>query len=136
MIGLDTNVVVRFLTQDDPVQGPESQALIAGLTEAAPGFIAREVMIETVWVLERAYGLPRNRIARTLEGLLGAQDLVVEAAERVALALDRYRKGGAGFSDQMIALAAEAAGCRDTVTFDRKAAAHPGMRLIGDAADH
>ena len=136
MIGLDTNVLVRFLTQDDPIQGPEAHALIAGLTEAEPGFIAREVMVETVWVLERAYGLTRDRIAAALEGLLGSQGLVVEAAESVALALDRYRKGGAGFSDQMIARAAEAAGCRETVTFDRKAAAIPGMRLIGDAADH
>ncbi|MFZ1469406.1 MAG: type II toxin-antitoxin system VapC family toxin [Paracoccaceae bacterium] len=136
MIELDTNVLVRFLTQDDPVQGPQAQALIAGLTEAAPGFIGREVMVEVVWVLERAYGLPRDRIAAALEGLLEARELVVEAAERVAVALDRYGKGGAGFSDQMIALAGMAAGCSATMTFDRKAAGGPGMQLVGDVRDH
>ena len=136
MIGLDTNVLVRFLTQDDSVQGPQARALIASLTEAAPGFIAREVMVETVWVLERAYGLPRDRISGALAGLLEARELVVEVAERVAVALDRYGKGGAGFADQMIALAGVAVGCSMTVTFDRKAAAGPGMQLVGDVRDH
>lgn len=136
MIGLDTNVLVRFLTQDDPGQGAQAKELIAGLTEAAPGFIAREVMVETVWVLERAYGLPRDRIAAALEGLLEARELVVETAERVGVALDRYAKGGAGFSDQMIALAGVAAGCTTTLTFDRKAATGPGMQLVSDVRDH
>lgn len=133
MIGLDTNVLVRFLTQDDPVQGPQAHALVTGLTVAEPGFIGREVMVETFWVLERAYNLPRARIAGVLQGLLEARELVVEAADRVALALDRYRNGGAGFADQMIALAAEAAGASATVTFDRKAATGPGMQHMDDA---
>jgi len=71
-----------------------------------------------------------------LEGLLEAREVVVEAAERVAVALDRYGKGGAGFSDQMIALAGVAVGCSATVTFDRKAAAGPGMQLVSDVRDH
>ena len=131
MIGLDTNVLVRFLTQDDPEQGPLAHALIGSLSEAEPGFVCREVVVELVWVLERAYGLPRERIAAAVEGLLEAQDLVVETADRVAIAVQRYRQGGAGFSDQMIGLAAVAAGCHETVTFDRKAAAMPGLRLLG-----
>jgi predicted nucleic-acid-binding protein len=97
----------------------------------APGYVCREVLVELVWVLERGYRLTRAEVARALDGFLESRDLVVEAADRVALVADRYRKGGAGFADQMIALAGQAAGCRDTVSFDRKAAALPSMRLLG-----
>jgi predicted nucleic-acid-binding protein len=131
VIGLDTNVLVRFLVQDDPGQAEAASSLIAALTEDSPGFVCREVLVELVWVLERAYGLGRDDIARALDGLLAARELVLEAADHAALALDRYRKGGPGFADQMVALAGQGAGCRDTVTFDRKAARLPGMRLLG-----
>jgi predicted nucleic-acid-binding protein len=136
VIGLDTNVLVRFLVQDDPEQSAMATKLISGLTEAQPGFICREVLVELVWVLERAYGLVRADIARAIDGLLEAQELVVEAADRAALATDRYRKGGAGFADQMIALAGQGAGCAETVTFDRKASAIAGMTLFGVNSDH
>lgn len=136
MTGLDTNVLVRFLVQDDVAQSKAAQELMATLTEAEPGFLCREVLIALVWVLERAYDLPRPEIARALDGLMEARELVVEAADRVALAVDRYRKGGPGFADQMIALAGQGAGCRATVTFDRKAAGLPGMSLLGAVSDH
>lgn len=136
MIGLDTNVLVRFLVQDDPEQGALATELMSGLTEATPGFIGREVIVETVWVLERAYHLPRDRVAAILDGLLESREIVVEAADHVAIASDRYRRGGAGFADQMIALGAGAAGCRAIMTFDRNAAASAGMILIGEARDH
>ena len=136
MIGFDTNVLVRFLMQDDPEQGAAAQAALAQLSPAEPGFLCREVLVELVWVLERAYRLPRAEIARALDGLLEAQELVIEAAGHVAVATDRYRRGGAGFADQMVALAGQGAGCRETLTFDRKGAAVPGMRLLGAASDH
>ena len=136
MIGLDTNVLVRFLVQDDPGQAAVARAVMAGLTEDAPGFVCREGIVELVWVLERAYGLGRADVARALDGLLEARELVIEAADRVAVAADRYRKGGAGFADQMIALAGQGAGCTETVSFDRKAAGLPGMRHLGSGTDH
>ena len=71
-LGLDTNVLVRFLVQDDAVQAEAATALIGSLTEAAPGFVSREVLVELVWVLERAYNLGRADIARALDGLLEA----------------------------------------------------------------
>ena len=136
MIGLDTNVLVRFLVQDDAEQARAAQDLIATFSEAVPGFVCREVLVELVWVLERAYGLPREEIARTLDGLLEARELVIEAADRVAIAADRYRKGGPGFDDQMVALAGQGAGCHATVTFDRKAAGLPGVQFLGAVSDH
>lgn len=136
MIGLDTNVLVRFLTQDDPVQGAQAHAFVTTLTEAKPGFIGREVMVETVWVLERAYKLTRVQIASALEHLLEAQELVIEAHDGTAVALSRYREGGPGFADQMIALQATVAGCGHTVTFDRQAATLSEMQLLGAVENH
>jgi predicted nucleic-acid-binding protein len=136
MIGLDTNVLVRFLVQDEPEQAAAASGLFAGLREEAPGFLCREVLVELVWVLEHACGLSRLDIARALDSLLEARELLVEAADRVAIAVDRYRKGRAGFADQMIALAGQGTGCRETVTFDRQASALPGLRLLSKLSDH
>jgi len=134
--GLDTNVLVRFLVQDDAEQAKAAQDLVATFTETEQGFVCREVLVELVWVLERAYALPRGDIALALDGLLEARELVIEAADRAAIAVDRYRKGGPGFADQMIALAGQGAGCKTVVTFDRKAAGLPGMTLLGAVSDH
>ncbi|WP_102108334.1 PIN domain-containing protein [Oceaniglobus roseus] len=130
MTGLDTNVIVRFLTQDDPAQSALANGLIGSLTAENPGFLSREAMVETVWVLERAYGMARPRIAAALERLLEAEELVIEAADDVGLALHRYGRGGAGFADHMILIAGARAGCGKTFTFDRKAAAAPGRALL------
>jgi len=132
MIALDTNVVVRFLVQDDPQQAAEASAIFASLTPDAPAFLPREVMVELVWVLERAYSLPRGDIAAAIDGLLSSHEVVVEAADSVALAAERYRHGGAGFSDHMIALCAQESGCTATYSFDRKAITRAGMTQVAD----
>lgn len=118
------------------MQGAQADAFMNTLTEDNPGFIGREVMVETVWVLERAYKLSRTQIAAALEHLLEAQELIIEAHDGTAVALSRYREGGPGFSDQMIALQAAAVGCRHTVTFDRKAATLVEMQMLGADENH
>ena len=130
MIALDTNVVVRFLVQDDAQQAAQANAVFAALTPDAPAFLCREVLAELVWVLERAYRLPRADIAGAIDGLLASREIVVEQADRVGLANDRYRQGGAGFSDQMIALAAREAGCAAVLSFDRQAISGAGMTAV------
>jgi predicted nucleic-acid-binding protein len=130
MIALDTNVVVRFLVQDDPQQTAQANAVFAGLTEAAPAWLCREVLTELVWVLERAYRLPREDIAGAIDGLLAAREVVVESPSRVGLAVERYRYGRAGFSDHLISLAGHEAGCRAVLSFDRQAVATAGMTAV------
>ncbi|WP_103174524.1 PIN domain-containing protein [Paracoccus sp. SY] len=130
MIALDTNVLVRFLVRDDPQQAAEASALFAGLTEDNPAWLSREVLVELVWVLERAYRLPRADIASAVDALLAAQEVVVESPDRIGLAVERYRQGGAGFSDHLIALAAHAAGCSATFSFDRQAVARACMTPV------
>lgn len=130
MIALDTNVLVRYLVQDDPVQAGLAAALIDGLSAEDPGHISREVLLELVWVLERSYGYARAEVAAALEGLLSAVDLVIEGADDAGAALDLYRNDGFGFADLMIAAAARRMGARELVTFDRRAARLPGVRLL------
>jgi predicted nucleic-acid-binding protein len=130
MIALDTNVLVRFLVQDDPAQGATARRVIASLAANVPGFIGREVMVELVWVLERAYGFARAEVAAAIGGLLAALEIEVEAADDVGAALFRYRDEGFGFADLMIAAAARRAGASKLVTFDRKAARIEGVELL------
>ncbi len=131
MIALDTNVIVRMLVQDDPKQSKAVQSLIEALTEDEPGYICREVVVEIVWVLERAYGLSRAEIVPAIEGLLSSHELIVEEADRVGTALGRYAEGGAGFSDQMILAAARAAQCNVLATLDKQLGKLTGAALLG-----
>lgn len=130
MIALDTNVLVRFLTGDDPEQSPVAAAFLAGLTPEAPGYLCREVVLETVWVLERSYRRSRADVAATLEALLAAPELVVETDDDIGAAVGAYADGGAGFADLMVAAAARRAGATRLVTFDRRAATLPGVELL------
>lgn len=133
MIALDTNVLVRYLVRDDLKQTESARALLEALTAEYPGFVCREVTVELVWVLERAYDFPRDRIAAVMEGLVSSEGLFVEAADDVARAALRYRTSNVGFSDLMIAAAAERAGALPLYTFDRKAARIEGAALLADA---
>ena len=130
MIALDTNVLVRFLVQDNVDQATIAGKIIDQLTDAAPGFIGREVVVELVWVLERAYGYERTDIATAFDGLLSARELLLEDADDIGPALELYRNEGFGFADLMIAAAARRVGAVELVTFDRKAARLPGVRLL------
>ena len=130
MIAIDTNVLVRFLTQDDESQAKAASNFMAGLNINNPGFICREVMVELVWVLERAYGCSRSEVASALEGLLSASELEIEVADDVGTAVFQYRDGGFGFADLMIVAAMRRADAIPLVTFDRKAAQIHGVELL------
>jgi predicted nucleic-acid-binding protein len=130
MIGLDTNVLVRYLAQDDPVQSRQATALIEHrLSEQDPGFVSVVAMVETAWVLERAYGLSANEIAAAIERMLQADALVVEDEQEVFTAMMALRQGRGSFADALIAALGSRAGCTHTVTFDRRALRLPGFAL-------
>lgn len=133
MIALDTNVLVRFLVNDEPRQSAAARALLAELTADRPGFVCREVAVELSWVLDRAYGFSRDRIARVLEELVGTEALQFEAADDVIRSAEGYRRGGAGFSDQMIVAAARRSGADALYTFDRQAAQLRGTALLPES---
>ena len=130
MIGLDTNVVVRYLTHDDPVQTPAAIKLLNSLSPASPGFLSLIVVAELVWVLTSLYRFENSEVEHVLEILLRSDALVVERSEVVWQALHRFKTGSAGFSDCLIERCGHAAECQFTATFDRNGAAGAGMRLI------
>src|SRR5215467_4276551 len=104
MIGLDTNIVVRYLTLDHPVQSPKAAALIERhLTLSKPGFISIVTMIETVWVLRQPYGFSREEVAGYVELLLRARTLVVEHERAVYDAMTALRENRGDFADSLIA---------------------------------
>ena len=135
MIALDTNVLVRYLVRDDVEQAAAARSLLESLTVNRPGYVCREVTVEIVWVLERAYGYSRDQIATILEELVATEELIIEAADDVGRAVSSYRMGGAGFSDLMILAAAERVGAHSLYTFDQKAARLEGATLVIDKAD-
>jgi predicted nucleic-acid-binding protein len=130
MIGLDTNVLVRYLAQDDPVQSAKATALIERrLTEQDPGFISVVAMAATVWVLERAYRLADADIAAAIERTLQVDALVVESEQEVFTAMVALKEGRGSFADALIGALGARAGCSHSLTFDRKALRLPGFVL-------
>lgn len=131
MIGLDMNVVVRFLVQDDQVQSAIANRFMSRLGREKPGFISSVVLAEITWVLSRAYKSSREDIARAVEGLLRSAELIVENADAAYRALAIYQASpSAEFADALIAETASLAGAAETVTFDKNAASSLGMRLL------
>jgi predicted nucleic-acid-binding protein len=127
MIGLDTNVLVRYLVQDDPEQSAKATHLIEHrLTERGRGFISVVAMVETVWVLDRAYGLDAQEIAGAIERILQVDVLTVENEQEVFAAMIALKQGVGSFADALIAELGNRAGCRHTLTFD-----HGALRLAG-----
>lgn len=122
MIGLDTNVLVRYVMQDEAGQAAQATRLMESLTRDRPGFLTLITVVEFVWVLESAYGLTRDQVAQALEGVLQTQELTTERADIVWQALRRFRTTRADLADCLISQTAHAAGCETTVTFDRAAA--------------
>jgi predicted nucleic-acid-binding protein len=130
MIGLDTNVLVRYFAQDDPVQSPKATGFIErNLTPESPGFISIVTMVETVWVLERSYGLDREGVGAAIERILQADAFVVEQEREVFIASIALASG-LGFADALIEALGAKAGCSHTVTFDRKALRAPGFEPL------
>jgi predicted nucleic-acid-binding protein len=131
MIGLDTNVLVRYVAQDDPKQTPMANDLIESLTAAAPGYVGLVSVVELVWVLTDCYALTKDQLCEVLATLLQTKEIVVANADTVWQALRSFKEGKADFADCLIERFANEAGCDYTATFDRDAAKHCAMRLIG-----
>ena len=130
MIGLDTNVLVRYIAQDDPKQSPKATHLIESLTVDAPGYVSVVSVVELVWVLTGCYASTKGEICEVLETLLRTKEIIVAHTDTVWKALRLFKEGRADFADCMIERSANEAGCGYTATFDRDAAKHCGMLLI------
>ncbi len=131
MIGLDTNILVRYLVQDDAIQSSKAIGLIDHqLTEANPGFISLAAILETVWVLGSGYGLTSRDIAVAVERILQIDVLFVQDEQQVFAAMMSLKAGRSSFADALIAALGEKFECHYTLTFDRRALRVPGFQLL------
>ncbi|MFI7588411.1 PIN domain-containing protein [Spongisporangium articulatum] len=130
MIALDTNVLVRFLVQDDAEQGERATAFMSRRTPEEPAFVSLVVLVETVWVLRRTFRYPARAVRNVVRSLLDVSELVIQNSSLARAALDQCDRSGADFADAVIHLLAREAGCSETVTFDQHAAKTLGMRLL------
>jgi predicted nucleic-acid-binding protein len=130
MIGLDSNVLVRYIMQDDPKQSPKANALIESLDSDNPGYFTLISVVELYWVLTSSYELTDTQFAQALEAILRTKQLLVEKADLVSRALRVFTAGKADFADCLIERTAFVAGCAQTMTFDVGASKHAGMALI------
>ena len=123
MIGLDTNVLVRYLVQDHPQQSRKAARLIEQhCTEESPGYISQLVLAELCWVLARGYGYEKSVIVELLNHLLVTKELKIERTQDAWAALQQFKTGSADYADYLIGQSHYSAGCETTYSFDRKAA--------------
>ncbi len=131
MIGLDTNILVRYLTQDDPGQSTKAANEIEkGLAGGHMFFIADIVLCELVWVLETAYGYDRREIVPVLESILRTRQFQFENKDLLWKSLADYRIKKGDFADHLIGQAGHKAGCRETMTFDTELKNNPLFRVL------
>ena len=130
MIGIDTNVLVRYVMQDDPAQARAATRFLGNLTSQAPGHISAVVLAELSWVLTSTYGATRAELANAIENLLATDALIVQHVDCAHRALAALRTTGADFADAFVAAIDVKAGCAETVTFDKDASRRAGMRLL------
>ncbi len=128
MLGIDTNVLVRFLVRDDEAQFERARKLIK--REVAAGrrvFISQLVLLETEWVLRSRYALRKIEIIGAISGLLDATDVQLEDEATIEEALFVWKDGVVDFADCLIGARNRSLGCRATATFDAKASTLPGF---------
>jgi len=132
MIGIDTNVLVRYITQDDERQGRLARRYLeTQLTMDSPGFINHVVLCELVWVFETAYRYSREQILKALQRLFESAVVRFESSQILWRALDLYQQGQ-DFSNAVLVLVNASRGCEFTLTFDKRAAKMSAARLLAD----
>lgn len=130
MIGLDTNILVRFLTHDDPKQTPIAIDIITNrVSEDVPGFVSLVTLAETAWVLDRIYGLDKRKIGEAMRSLAQLPAIRLQSEAEAMGAIVAAQRDGADIPDVLIATLGLTSGCMTTLTFDRKASRLPGFEL-------
>ena len=130
MIGLDANVLIRFLTNDEPEQAAQARQLMGGLTADEPGHVSLVALVETLWVLKHHYRVSREQSLDVVQGLLDTPSLAFQCADEIRQAIQVSRRHNTDLPDALLVRLDASAGCEATATFDRRAARLPDIRLI------
>jgi predicted nucleic-acid-binding protein len=130
MIGVDTNVLIRFLVDDDPRQNQLARALLSERGPDDPAFVGAATIVETGWVLNRTLGYSMADVVAMLRALLASDGLVLEFGQELGLLLGDEGTPETELADYLIVWSGAAAGCSRTFTFDKAAAVLPSMELL------
>jgi len=130
MIGIDTNILVRYFTKDDAAQASRAKSFLLTLSSASPGFVSLICLMELVWVLRSQYRFDKSQLVPMLEQLLDSTELVLENQSAVEQAVRRFAAAKVDLADCLIERSGHTSGCHETVTFDAGAAKLAGMRLL------
>jgi len=131
VIGLDTNVLARYIVQDHPGQSAAAARLMEGqCTAQTPGYVSVLVLAELVWVLTRAYGFEKDAVIPVIRQFLRTEELAVEDRDAVRAALREFESGAGDFADCLIACRNRMHGCARTYTFDLRAARGKHFALL------
>jgi predicted nucleic-acid-binding protein len=132
MIGLDTNVLVRYLVQDDDAQSVLASRLIEEtISIDNPGYITLISLVEVVWVLHSCYSVNKSKLCTMIRMILETKQFLVEQSESCYRALKLFEDGNGDFSDALIVTSGKDVGCSETMTFDKKAKS-VGMTLLSN----
>lgn len=128
MLGIDTNVLVRFVVRDDEPQYDKVRRLIRRqLQTGEPVFVSQLVLLETEWVLRSRYDIQKDSMITVISGLLDSLDVQLEDEPSIEAAVNVWKESTAGFADCLIGIRNQRLGCMSTVTFDAKALKLPGF---------
>ena len=128
MLGIDTNVLVRFLVRDDESQFEMARKLIKReVTAGRRVFVSQLVLLEIEWVLRSRYDLSKVEIIAAISGLLDATDVQFEDEPAIEAALFVWKESTVDFADCLIGAQNKRLGCRATATFDLRAAKLSGF---------
>jgi predicted nucleic-acid-binding protein len=130
MIGLDSNIILRAITGDDPVQSPLAQALLATLSSESPGVLNPVVLVETAWTLRGRHKYPRPQIIECIEKLLRSSAYQIVDRDAVSEALQIGKRHPIEFADALIGEINRLAGCATTMTFDEGASQTPSFTQL------
>ncbi len=130
LIGIDTNVLARYLLQDDEKQSKLASALLESFNDNQKGYISTVVLVELYWLLKQTYKQPKSMIVDIFKALLTTDVFIIESSHRVAKSLAMIEHSSADFADTLISLSGKEANCDYTATFDVKASKYAGMTLL------
>ncbi len=131
MIGVDTNVMLRFLIDDDAAQNVAARRFMSQRTLDDPAFLSAVTLAEIIWVLHRRLKFSMAQIIEMIRALLTLDVLVVDHIEKLDMLINSSDIPPVGLADYLVVWSGTAAGCRSTMTFDKAAAkAIPDMELL------
>jgi predicted nucleic-acid-binding protein len=128
VIGVDTNVLIRWLVDDGTSPGESAAASEVMASEGV--HVSAIALAETIWVLTKVYKRPGAEVVDIFRSLLHMPHLTIESSVALTVALSDFEQHGGDLNDHLIAAHDERAGCLHTVTFDRKAARSGRFRLL------